>query len=216
MRCRGCRISRAVGLSRLRTRQIRSYAPPGSAVLTLPTPSAANPELSARPGLERSSFGVIACSGRVSRRSTLRIWSYPCRALQIRSYRPPQAPVTPNLQRSPFVTPDLQRWVRRDAAGNSIPAASAEHNSISAAPGTGALTAAPDLPNSVTGGARSAAPGDANLQTSRAWLPVAPGHAPAHGGRTRAVMPSPLGRMGKDRHRFRRRASITHPSTAYA
>lgn len=28
-------------------------------------------------------------------------------------------PVTPNLQRSPFVTPDLLRWVRRDAAGNS-------------------------------------------------------------------------------------------------
>lgn len=98
----------------------------------------------------------------------------------------------------------------------SIPAASAEHNSISAAPGTGALTAAPDLPNSVTGGARSAAPGDANLQTSRAWLPAASGHAPAHGGRTRAVMPTPLGRMGKDRRRFRRRTSITHPSTAYA
>ena len=48
------------------------------------------------------------------------------------------------------------------------------------------------------------------------WLPVAPGHAPAHGGRTRAVMPTPLGRMGKDRHRFRRRMGITHPSTAYA
>lgn len=110
-------------MSRLRARRIRSYAPPGSAVLTLLAPSAANPELSARPGLERSSFGVIACSGRVSRRSTLRIWSYPCRALQIRSYRPPQAPVTPNLQRSPFVTPDLQRWVRRDAVGNSKSAA---------------------------------------------------------------------------------------------
>lgn len=57
--------------------------------------------------------------------------------------------------------------------------------------------AAPNLTSSVTGGARSAAPGDAYLQISFAWLPVAPGHAPAHGGRTRAVMPTPLGRMGK-------------------
>lgn len=35
------------------------------------------------------------------------IWSYPHRALQIRSYRPPRVAVTPDLQRSPLLTPDM-------------------------------------------------------------------------------------------------------------
>ena len=42
-------------------------------------------------------------------RSVLHIWSYPHPALRIWSYRPLQVALTPDLLRSPMVTPDLPR-----------------------------------------------------------------------------------------------------------
>ena len=67
-------------------------------------------------------------------RSVLHIWSYPHPVLHIWSYRPLQVALTPDLLRSPMVTPDLPR--------------SAVGDTGSAALEGGPAAATPDLPRS--------------------------------------------------------------------